>query len=171
MIYTDKSLMLKSKVKSQKSKFRGFTLVELLVVITLLSTMGLSSIFVFSSYSKSQAIKTGTADFLDLVNKARARAISQVKPSDCGVRSLEGYEIWVPVPGTYSRLSVRCGGIYYILERRNLPPNVTFATGTTSTTFFNIATGNIAAARTYIITGSGNTKTVKIDTIGNVSVQ
>lgn len=59
----------------------GFTLVELLVVITLISLISGLGFISFNSYSKSQAIKQTGDNLKQAINVARFDAVSSVKPA------------------------------------------------------------------------------------------
>lgn len=150
----------------------GFTLIELLIVVFLMSILTLSSITVFFSYTRSQSFQIGVADVVNILNKAKSRSISQTKPmQECGTERLEGYEFSHPSEGTYYILSVKCGGIYHILERKNLPAQVSFTPDSTNKIFFNASTGIVSSAGQIILVSNGATKIVNIDTVGNISVE
>lgn len=147
----------------------GFTLIEMLLVFTIIGTLTAAGLSAFFSYSSSQTFNTAVSDVSHTLNQLKSRAIAYVKPSQCGAATLEGYEFWYPTSGTYYRVSVRCGGTYHVLSQTNLPTNVTF--GTSRTVFFRVATGTIAAPVTINITGNGKTSTILVEATGVVSVQ
>lgn len=159
----------KSMQKVSDWKFsQGFSLIELLVVFSIIGVVMVSSIASFYSYNKNQSYVTAVADVKQMLNLARSKAMSQVKPVQCGTSSLDGYQFWYPTSGTYYRLSVRCGGTYHVLERKSLPSNVTFTTSTTI--FFKVSTGTIDAARNIVLTGDGKTSTIRVEKTGSISV-
>jgi len=162
-------------MKAKKGKWqtiinKGFTLIELLIVISLLSILTLSSISVFSSYSRSQTYDNAVTDVVTLLNKAKSRALSRVKPSNCTTNAITGYQVSFAVPGQTYRLRAMCGGTTYIIESKTLPTGVTFAAGSVTSTSFAVGTGIVSSVRTTTITGLGNTKTITVDTVGNISV-
>ena len=161
---------LRKKIMSSQ---KGFTLVELLVVFTIMSMITAMSIITFSSYNRTQIFKTTVSDVTDSLNLVRSRAISRVKPSVCGTKPLQGYEFWYPVPpaSNYYRISVLCGGTYNILYRVSLPANVTFTTPSGTTTFFNVSTGTVSTPTTITLSGYGKTATISVGQTGVVSVQ
>jgi prepilin-type N-terminal cleavage/methylation domain-containing protein len=155
-----------------KRKFqKGFTLIELLVVISLMGILMVGSVSTFFSYGKAQSFQTGVSEVAAYLNKTKSRAISQVKPSVCGTRALEGYQFWHPTQGTYYRLSVRCGGTYHIIERKNLPVNVTFDSTSNNTIFFNVRTGLTGTTSTVVISGNSTTRSITVNEIGTITVQ
>ena len=73
----------------------GFTLIELIVVfsiITLLSAIGIAS---FVTYSRSQNVDTSMKDFKSMLFTARSRALSQLRDSACFSNGFtgQGYEL------------------------------------------------------------------------------
>lgn len=161
----------KIKILIGNYKFsRGFTLIEILVVFAVMSVILVSSMAAFSSYGRSQTFNSTVADIQQTLNLLRSNSISYVKPAQCGVtQALDGYEFWYPASGTYYRLSVRCGGTYYVLSRKNLPSGITFTNSTT--TFFKVSTGTIDSQKTVTIQGYGNSKVITIAKTGVISVQ
>ncbi len=150
----------------------GFTLIEILVVFAVTSVILISSMAAFSSYGRSQTFNSTVADIQQALNLLKSNSISYVKPSQCGPsQALDGYQFWYPVLGTYYRLSVRCGGTYYVLLRKDLPSGITFGPTATTTTFFKVSTGTIDSQNTMTIQGYGNSKVITIDKTGVISVQ
>lgn len=73
----------------------AFTLVELLVVIAIISTISFVGIVAFASYGKIQALNSASADVISVLQLAKSRAQSQVKPEDITLCEgfLDGYEV------------------------------------------------------------------------------
>lgn len=161
-------MMSNNKKQLHWKHFRGFTLIELILVFALMGLLTVTGVNAFFSYSRNQDYKTAISDVAHTLNLARSRAISQVKPSQCGAARLDGYEFWYSSAGKTYRTRVRCSGIYYDMDTRSLPQNVSFTSNTT--VFFNVSTGTTNAVRNIIITGYGKTTTVRVDTTGVVSV-
>lgn len=150
---------------------RGFTLIELLVVIVLISILMLSSINLFISYSKSQTLNTAVADVVSLLNVAKSRAVSQVKPSDCTGQKLMYYQVYIVPSNSNYILKAACDTSVYSLQTKTLPSNILFTDSSPVLVDFMAATGILNQQKTITISGAGSTKTITIDTIGNISVQ
>ncbi len=78
-------------------KSAGFTFIELIVVfsvIAILSSVGIAS---FVSYSRTQQLNSSSSELVTLINLAKSRSASQIKPNNIGICSnnatLEGYEV------------------------------------------------------------------------------
>lgn len=158
------------KVESGKWKFsKGFTLIEMLVVFTLVGLLTASGLSAFLSYNKKQTFQTTVADISHTLNVLKSKALSNAKPSECGLAALEGYELSYTTGGTSYSTQVRCGGESYPISTVALPNKITFGAGTT--TFFQASTGTTAQPVTITLTGNDQTATIQVETTGVISVQ
>jgi len=147
----------------------GFTLAELLIVfaiIAILTSLGLAS---YTSYNSSQTIQSSASDVATMLNTAKSRSLTQVIPTVCGSNPVTGYQVDIIVNARQYTLSAICGG-QQVLTTANLPPNVTFVSGSTPSVFFTISTGTVASTATISLTGYSKTKTITVSQTGDVSV-
>ncbi len=169
-------MKLISNFKFQISNLRGFTLIELIVVfsvIAVLSTIGVAS---FVSYSRAQTLKQATNDFITVLNTAKSRASAQVKPSSqcLSSRVLQGYSVTVNISGRAYSLNIICSGVTTVLSTLTLPTGVTFnsatATPPTTTTniVFSVLTGGVTGTGDVVLNAYGATKTVTINSVGGI---
>lgn len=150
---------------------RGFTLVELLVVFTLIGLLTIGGVTSFFSYSRDQSFRISISEVSHILNVAKTRAISQVKPSQCGLQALRGYEVLFTVPGSDYQLRALCNSTYYLIQSRKLPANISFQSGSATSVFFAVSTGITTQQRTVTISNSTMSKIITIGTTGNISVQ
>ena len=165
--------MLK-KTNKELIKNEGFTLIELVISLTIIAVLSTIGIAAFVNQSRTSALQSGVSDFVSTLNVAKSRAMSQVKPSIC-VGDLEGYTVTVVQPATNSfKLYVNCGGNDFPISAEKFPANVTFGTGNGETTsfsfFFSVLTNSVQGAGQVTIKGYGSSKVVVVDSAGNIKV-
>lgn len=150
---------------------KGFTLIELMVVLSITAVLGTFGIAGFVNYNKSQVLQTSANEVVTMLSLARSRAQSQIKPSGC-IGDLSGYSVKISIPKTHT-LYVRCSiGPEIKIDQQDklLPANLTFNSG--NSFFFPIKTGGVQAPGQIIISDSGGkTKTITVNSLGGVSVQ
>ncbi len=163
--------------ESKKSAFfknkHGFTLIELVISITVIATLSTIGIAAFVSQSKASALQSGAAEFYSVLNVAKSRAMSQVKPDNlCIGRTLEGYSVIIDSTTTF-KLYVNCGGNEFLISSGKLPANITFASSPDTTSinfFFGVLTNNVQGSGKVTIRGYGNSKVLDIDGAGNIKL-
>ena len=155
---------------------KGFTLIELMVVLSVTAVLGTLGIAGFTTYNQVQTLQVSANDLATTLNVARSRALSQVKlGSSCSASSqiLEGYSVDISVPNKSYTLSSRCSGATSNLDIKTLPQNVSFKSPDTSPTsfFFPVLLGGVQTAGQIVITGFGRDKIIVINSLGGVSSQ
>ena len=172
--------MKKSSIlNSQFSISSGFTLVELLLTLSLSVTIAIISIGGFVQFNSLQNFNNAVSEVTTVLQKAKSHAISQVKPTSvaaCASNQLDGYEVRLcGLPGSSCagagqyNMYVICGGSN-LLETDVLPSGVTFASGSTTAFTFNLLNGS-ATSGSIVLNGFGRTKTIQVSSIGIISVQ
>lgn len=150
---------------------KGFTLIELMIVLSITAVLGTFGIAGFANYNKSQAIQASASEVVTMLSLARSRAQSQVKPAGC-IGDLSGYSVKISTPKTYT-LYVRCSvGPEIKIDQQDkvLATNLTFSSNVSF--FFPIKTGRVQTSGQITISSSdGKTKTIVVNALGGVSVQ
>ena len=165
----------------------GFTLIEIIVVVTvmaILSTIGLAS---FSEYNHSQTLGAVTLDVYTMLNTAKSRAQSQVKPSTClAPNTLDGYKVSICGPlssctiGSTDdyQLQAVCSGVGTRIDGKNLPQNISFVSSQGKSFLFPVIKGGATVdldgtpvldcggvhACDIVISGYGKTRSINIAT-------
>ena len=147
----------------------GFTLIELIVVFSIMAILSSVGIASFVSYSRSQSIQTAASNLELTLELAKSRASSQVKPSQC-LGALSGYQVDILSVTTYS-LSVFCPEVH-LVQTVTLPDsgNIKFDLGvgqtTTNSVFFPVITSGVRGSGNIILTGYNQSRWVCIDSRG-----
>ena len=151
----------------------GFTLIELVISLTVIATLSTIGIAAFVNQSKASALQSGAAEFYSALNVAKSRAMSQVKPDNyCTGRTLDGYSVVIDSTTTF-KINVNCGGNDFLVSSGKLPANITFASNpdTTSTNFFfGVLTNSVQGSGKVTIKGFGSSKVIDVDGAGNVKL-
>ncbi len=150
---------------------RGFTLIELMVVFALMGIIVTGGVVSYSSYNKKQGLQMGAADVVNMLTSAKAKAISQVKPSACAGRTLNGYQVRVTKSGADYSLQAVCGGTSYPISSKKLPQDVTFGSGSLNTIFFTVSSGNSSTPGNVILNSGTAAKTINISGSGAIRSQ
>lgn len=163
-----------SKVKN------GFTLIELMVVVTVIAVVSTVTVASFVSYSKQSALKQASLDVVSVLRDAKYRTQAQIKPLACG-GILQGYRVDIcgltsstcPTVDTYT-LTLVCSSGNSTLVTKKLPSNIHFSnTGTTSVSYlFKVLTNGVIGAGVIAVSGYGSdTGTVTVGSGGTFTIQ
>ncbi len=94
---------------------RGFTLIELIIVFSVMVILSLVGIASFVSYSRSQQVDTAMKEFKTTLFTARSRALSQLRDTTCFANGftgqgyeLEGYQVVACCSFSSLCLSAQC---------------------------------------------------------------
>lgn len=165
----------------------GFTIIELLVVfsvIAIISTIGVAS---FVTYSRAQALQQAANDVASTLNLAKNSASSQLKTFNvngqtiqCPTGSvLEGYGVSINISSNNYHLYLACSGNNnFAAPINNLPNKVNFASASdpkdptkTTNVFFRVLTGGVTGTGNIALVSYGNYKTVVVSSSGAIQMQ
>lgn len=166
-------------------KPKGFTLIEMIVVITVIAIISSVGIASFVDYSRNQEVNKAVSDMANILQEARSRATSQVKPDvvACRNNTLSRYRValcqtdktqclGINKQNYHYELQVDCEGNYTFIESGKLSTssNISFITSDDGKVFsFPIITGG-ATAGSIGISGYGKpVKTITIEANGKIT--
>ncbi len=122
----------------------GFTLIEILVSVTILLLMSGLLIAGYSNYNTNQIIAQGSATFKNNLRSIRTLAASGIKPAGCD--TLLGYQVTFPSASTYqsvplclvagTQTSIVASAVSY-----SLPASVTFSPVPPTILFYTLDRG------------------------------
>lgn len=160
----------------------GFTIIEILVVFSLVAFLSGIGIISFVTYSRSQELSQSASNIKLFVQEAKFNALSSVKSVnsgentsiDCGTESLTGYSVEIFQAAKELRMFMLCANASsQLVKTFKLPENLSFTASTTcSEVQFEVVSANPTGLPCDIqFVGYGSQKTVAVDRIGNVSIQ
>lgn len=171
---------------------RGFTLVELVVVLAMIAIMASLAGPSFVQFLRNSELRTVTSDFVSSLNTARAEAIRRgirtfVEPLD-GTSWQSGWRVYLDLDGD----NTFTNGDEVVFERPALPPSVQLDTTNTTLTFGGLVyvsfapsgfprqtngallSGNLTVSNGYegravMLGEGGRARTCKVDETGCVT--
>ncbi len=127
----------------------GFTIIELVIVFSVIAILSSVGIAASINYSRAQTLQTASLDLINTLNQAKSYAQSQYKPDDCNTQDLKYYRFDLVDSGEdpYYVLSVFCGANSYELLNNKLPKDVDIDSANTTSNYFEfpILKGGIEA--------------------------
>lgn len=146
---------------------RGFTLIELVIVFTVLIILSVIGIASFVSYSRTQTLVNDSNNLITVLDKARSNAQTQVKKTitDCSSGdSLSGYIVTISISTNTYDVGIICSGSNPNPQNETTYPlskNVTFDSATEITTiFYPVLTGTICINDNTCVSGMPSGKIV-----------
>lgn len=173
--------MIRQFIKSFKiSSSLGFTLIEIIIVFTVLAILSVIGIASYTKYNQAQILNNEASNLGTAIKVARSMALSQVKGSSvCVSSSLSGYQVQIYVNGlpskanTYETYAVCSDQTRNLITSYKLAPNISInpAPATTITLIFSpVITGGLTQG-VIVLSGYSNTKTITIKPDGRIDIQ
>lgn len=152
------------------SRAHGFTLIEIIVSVTLL--LVLSGLFMasYTGFNSSQTVKQSASTLIRNLQAVRTNAASGVKPAGCA--TLVGYNVTFTSDDYTSQARCLVGGVETGVGDETiyeLPTGVTFTFGSPVTIKFYPLNRGASSDLTISITGFGTTSVVHVYKSGIVS--
>lgn len=167
---------------SCQCRMQGFTLLEVLLAVTLSVAIAATSVVGFTQFNNTQRLQNAALDVAITLEKAKSRSQTQVKPDSiiaCRTNQLRAYEVRIcdsplgqctqVTPGRYE-LHIICGATNTLLEAKQLPSALSFSTITNRRITFAVLTG-AATNGSLQITGFGKQRTITVSSAGIINVQ
>ena len=162
-MYTNSSYII--YIRHQKSMKQGFTLIEMIISITIMLLLLGVTIVGYTSYNDKQKVKQAASALKSDLRMARTNATSGKKPLSCTAQeTFVGYEI-IFASSFYS-MTPRCSDSGLIVSERNtiaLPPGVSFDPIPSSFTYYSLMRGVSTPPGQIILTDGINSITLSVD--------
>lgn len=157
---------------------KGFTLIELIVVFAIISVVSIIGVAAFLDYSRTQTVNDAALSFATVLQTAKSRAQSQVKPSSgtcvATPQVLDGYRVTVISTQTYRMEAVfGQGACIERDETKTLPQGVSFSASGQSF-LFRVLSGAVDGAgslgTTVAVTGFSKVRVVTVYSDGRIAI-
>lgn len=159
-----------------KSAQHGYTLIEILVGITIIGLIFGFGFVSFREFSRRQALTGAAKGIVGDLRLAQGESVSGKKPDDIkcnGANLLNGYYFRVSSSSSY-QIQVNCSGGDVDVKSVNLPGDISIATPSPNPVLFkalgqgtNIDQG-LTATLTLTQAGTGNQTTITISSAGEI---
>ena len=101
---------------------RGFTLVEMIVVLAIMAVATSSGFVAYFKYRDKQEVARSADTLAESLRLAHRMALGGVKPQICGANSLEGY--LVSIVDTDVMVSAKCGSVITPIKTSTYSPEI-----------------------------------------------
>jgi prepilin-type N-terminal cleavage/methylation domain-containing protein len=157
-------------LRREKSMKQGFTLIELIVAVTIMMVLLSVTIVGFSSYNQKQRVKQAALSLKSDLHMARTNATSGKKPISCtSDETFEGYDVSFTT-SSYS-VAPSCSSTGQVdVETVVLPTGVTFDPIPSFFTYYPLTQGASTPPSQIILTDGINVVPLTLDALtGDVS--
>ncbi len=148
----------------------GFTLIELSVVISIMAVLSTMGIAAFVNYSRTQSLQNAAYDLITVLNLAKSRSFSQVKPPGCTV--LDGYKVSLSNSDNSYKIEAICLGNAFGTVSKDLPQNISISSDSSCTSsssfFYPIISGGVSGSGCIVLSGYNQKKIITVDMLGTV---
>lgn len=150
-------------------KQKGFTLIEIMVSLGILTTIGGMGIAAYNSFDSVQRVKQATLTLENNLRYAQASALSSLVPDPACTR-LDGYVFRAENATTY-KIQGRCDSGDYSLRTVTLPPGASLIGPFPFEIIFQVLTRGVINAGTVTVQNYDGTKKfdITVDATGSIS--
>ncbi len=152
---------------------KGFTLIELIIVIAVSAVLSVIGIAAFVTYSRAQVLTAATQDVATMLQVAKSRAQSQVKPDAgaCATSTLDGYKVVITATNIYKLVAVCGSNDSPITDQEKTLRNATFSDSSVGRFFFfRVLSGSFEGASEAVISAYEKSKAITVSSSGIIQV-
>jgi len=155
-----------------KEKTAGFTIIELLVVISIMGILLGASLVYYQSFNRRQILGQAAKDLENNLRLAQSQALAGEKPEDwCQAedKRLVGYRLTFNSETEYQLMAVCSSSEVKITKLVRLPPNIIGPSGTS--VLFKVLAQGAEAETSFLLQGFEQEARVVVELSGNIKIQ
>lgn len=123
--------------KNKFSNSRGYTLIEIIVILVIIGIMSGFGMAKYNTYTQQLVLKNQAKEIANVVELAKKKAISADLYQDCS--NFQGYQ--VAINSNNFLLNFNCGGTYITVQSYQMTSSVTITAGTGNFNFPPLGNG------------------------------
>jgi prepilin-type N-terminal cleavage/methylation domain-containing protein len=152
----------------RKQKQSGFTLIELIVVVSIIIILSGMSLAAYFQFSQNQAAVNDARSLETMLRRVQAMAKNLIYPAGCS--GLTGYRIYNSCSGedcqsVSAEAVCAVGGSFMVIDNEKVFEKASFAQAIN--VMFDAGSGNVSSPTTFQLSNIGNS-TISIDENGNI---
>jgi len=160
-----KNLLLKSP---RLSSNLGFTIVELLIILSLIALLFALGVSQYNRFNRSQALVKAKGELVSNLRLAQGKSLAGEKPNQCGDEALLGHQLEFTNNQSYKIVAV-CGSEPYPEVKQTVTfPEGVIKTSAENIVFFKILSQGVESEVTITLSGFGETRDIIITAAGEI---
>ena len=160
-----KNLLLKSP---RLSSNLGFTIVELLIILSLIALLFTLGIAQYNRFNRSQTLTQTKNELVSNLRLAQGKSLAGEKPNQCGDEALLGHQLEFTNNQSYKIVAV-CGSEPYPEVKQTVTfPEGVIKTSAENIVFFKILSQGVESEVTITLSGFGETRDIIITAAGEI---
>ena len=143
----------------------GFTVVELLIILSLMALLFTLGIAQYNRFNRSQSLVKARDELISNLRLTQSKALGAEKPSSC-LGALSGHKLKF-IDNRHYKIVAVCGEEIDIKTDIALPSGVSKQAGSNEI-FFKVLSQGSESDVSLVLSGFGETKTVTVSTVGEI---
>ncbi len=158
------------------SNQKGFTLIEILIVVSVMVFLSVGGITSFTAFTDTQELQKAAQDLSSVLTVAKSSAQSQIRPNPfpCGTSTVQSYVVDLGEVSFHRySLNVLCRGsttLRKIGTDTSFPTNITITSPSQTRYQFDVLSGYVGTANTITILRGGKSRSISVSNQGVITI-